>query len=93
MTNSRWAEIEAQRSPRQRPVPAETSERKALRLLTQTLEWPVLLTLLRREDWIATADSDGGDALGMARAAGSRTLLRRLERLEREMGEAPEPAE
>lgn len=62
--------------------PNKAKVRGAIQLITGLPQWAVLLDYLDWRERQATALSDEGDAGALLRAAGRRSLLRELERLD-----------
>lgn len=56
--------------------------RGAIRFITELPQWTILLDYLDLRERAKTAASDDGDASALLRAAGRRSLLRELERLD-----------
>lgn len=65
-----------------RRPPEKQAVRDALKMLTDLPQWQVLLDYLRHREWEATAQSDTEDAGALLRAAGRRSLLREIERMD-----------
>lgn len=65
-----------------KPDPDKAKIRGAIQLITNLPQWAVVLDYLDLRERQQTALSDEGDAGALLRAAGRRSLLRELERLD-----------
>lgn len=70
------------RGQNRKPDPDKARIRGAIQTITSLPQWAIVLDYLDLRERQATAVSDEGDAGALLRAAGRRSLLRELERLD-----------